>query len=407
MSILDTLITDRTQADVTRWKTLHDKGWSRMSPEEKVEWSSGLKGTYNATDLNRVTAAMEELDQQFRQYGYSTGYQRIEIPHSGNQGVTYLEYIESSGTQYIDTGHKPTNNSRVIMDIEALKGGVYPFFGARTANGVGSFVLWEMSASSIRSDFNTTGTETTVSKVLSHVVIDKNKNVCKFGDTTITSGAASFNCSYNLCLLTLNSGGEVDERKMSAKLYRCQVYDNDTLIHDFRPALDGDGIACLRDEVSKTFYRNSGTGSFVAGPQLEPEPGEEKDPYTWYEDDIPTADLMERYLANVSALRSTIDLLSTTPEAPESMELLTYIEANNIEQILIDIRLTIEQVVRAFKRSNAYAFWSGYNPLPSAGSNLGRNWAELDAMNTEWKNWQVATWYLLLYGNMKAEGVIS
>ena len=81
MSVLDTLITDRTQADVTRWKTLHDKGWSRMSPEEKVEWSSGLKGTYNATDLNRVTAAMEELDQQFRQYGYSTGYQRIEIPH--------------------------------------------------------------------------------------------------------------------------------------------------------------------------------------------------------------------------------------------------------------------------------------------------------------------------------------
>lgn len=365
------------------------------------------KGTYNATDLNRVTAAMEELDQQFRQYGYSTDYQRIEIPHGGNQGVTYLEYIESSGTQYIDTGHKPTNNSRVVMEVEALKGGVYPFFGARTANGVGSFVLWEMSASSIRSDFNTTGTETTVSKVLSHVVIDKNKNVCKFGDTTITSGAASFNCSYNLCLLTLNSGGEVDERKMSAKLYRCQVYDNYTLIHDFRPALDGDGIACLRDEVSKTFYRNSGTGSFVAGPQLEPEPGEGKDPYTWYEDDIPTADLMEKYLANVSALRSTIDLLSTTPEAPESMELLTYIKANNIEQILIDIRLTIEQVVRAFKRSNAYTFWSGYNPLPSAGSNLGRNWAELDAMNTEWKNWQVATWYLLLYGNMKAEGVIS
>lgn len=591
MSVLDTLITDRTQADVTRWKTLHDKGWSRMSPEEKVEWSSGLKGTYNATDLNRVTAAMEELDQQFRQYGYSTGYQRIEIPHGGNQGVTYLEYIESSGTQYIDTGHKPTNNSRVVMEVEALKGGVYPFFGARTANGVGSFVLWEMSASSIRSDFNTTGTETTVSKVLSHVVIDKNKNVCKFGDTTITNGAASFNCSYNLCLLALNSGGEVDERKLSAKLYRCQVYDNDTLIHDFRPALDGDGIACLWDEVSKTFYHNAGTGEFkagplftiqqleyiessgtqyidtgfipnqdtrvwmdfellsitgqyadpifgvrtsatskayyfwcpgttdsteryqsgynnsstypsvmrvgrhtvdknknvttvdgvtteatyatfaadwslllfnsynngslygqttkmklyackvydnetlirdyvpcrsssgavglydlinqvfyvnagtgvfTAGPQIGSDPVEEegKDPYTWYEDDIPTADLMEGYLANVSALRSTIELLATTPEAPESIELLTYIEANNIEQILIDIRLTIDQVVRAFKRSNAYTFWSGYAPLPSADSNLGRTWNELDAMEAPWKNLEEANWYLLNYGNL-------
>lgn len=64
MSVLDTLITDRTQADVTRWKTLHDKGWFRMSPEEKVEWSSGLKGTYNASDLNRVTAAMEYINNR-------------------------------------------------------------------------------------------------------------------------------------------------------------------------------------------------------------------------------------------------------------------------------------------------------------------------------------------------------
>lgn len=35
MSVLDTLITDRTQADVTRWKTLHDKAGSRMSSRRK------------------------------------------------------------------------------------------------------------------------------------------------------------------------------------------------------------------------------------------------------------------------------------------------------------------------------------------------------------------------------------
>lgn len=176
-----------------------------------------------------------------------------------------LDYIESSGTQYIDTGYKPTNNSRVVMEVEALKSGVYPFFGARTANGVDSFVLWEMSSNSIRSDFNTTGIETTVSKVLSHVVIDKNKNVCKFGDTTITNGAASFNCSYNLCLLALNSGGEVDERKLSAKLYRCQVYDNDKLIRDFKPCKNSNGILGLYDSINNKFYKNSGTGNFIAG----------------------------------------------------------------------------------------------------------------------------------------------
>ena len=176
-----------------------------------------------------------------------------------------LDYIESSGTQYIDTGYKPTNNSRVVMEVEALKSGVYPFFGARTANGVDSFVLWEMSSNSIRSDFNTTGTETTVSTVLTRITIDKNKNVCKFGDKTITNGAATFNCSYNLCLLALNSGGEIDERKLSAKLYRCQVYDNDKLIRDFKPCKNSNGTLGLYDSINNKFYKNSGTGNFIAG----------------------------------------------------------------------------------------------------------------------------------------------
>lgn len=79
MSILDTLITDRTQADISRWKTLHDKGWGSMSSEERSEWSSGMKGTYNASDLNRVTEAMEYLDESLRGYGYDTGYSEIEI----------------------------------------------------------------------------------------------------------------------------------------------------------------------------------------------------------------------------------------------------------------------------------------------------------------------------------------
>lgn len=48
-----TLVTDRLQSDV----------------DER-----NAKGTYNASDLNRVTAAMEALDEMFRAYGYHTGY---------------------------------------------------------------------------------------------------------------------------------------------------------------------------------------------------------------------------------------------------------------------------------------------------------------------------------------------
>lgn len=52
------LITDRTQADVDRVKALAKKGWAGMTDAENAEWSAGLKGAYNATDLNRVGSAV-------------------------------------------------------------------------------------------------------------------------------------------------------------------------------------------------------------------------------------------------------------------------------------------------------------------------------------------------------------
>lgn len=55
------LITDRTQSDVNRWALLHKKGWKSMTDEEKEEWLSGMKGAYNALDLNRVGGAFAHV----------------------------------------------------------------------------------------------------------------------------------------------------------------------------------------------------------------------------------------------------------------------------------------------------------------------------------------------------------
>ena len=49
MSVLDTLITDRTAEDVRQ---------------------KNARGTYNADDLNRVSAAVAELREVFRTFGY-------------------------------------------------------------------------------------------------------------------------------------------------------------------------------------------------------------------------------------------------------------------------------------------------------------------------------------------------
>lgn len=64
MSIIDTLITDRTQADVDRWAALQAKGYAAMTDAEKTEWNAGMNGAYNVSDLNRVGQACAYLAQE-------------------------------------------------------------------------------------------------------------------------------------------------------------------------------------------------------------------------------------------------------------------------------------------------------------------------------------------------------
>lgn len=60
-TVIDTLITDRTGADVERARGLAAKGFSAMTANEQAEWLAGMKGAYNASDLNRVGTALNYL----------------------------------------------------------------------------------------------------------------------------------------------------------------------------------------------------------------------------------------------------------------------------------------------------------------------------------------------------------
>lgn len=408
-----TLITDRSPADLELLRDLLSTPMGEWTAEQLAAFNQAAsKGAYNYTDLNRVTACMEYLDGTLRGYGYRTGYQRIIVPHIGGggsalpEGYTELEYIQSTGTQYIDTGFKPNQDTRVAMNVSGVSAssGTAALFGGRTANGSSSFAIWALSGV-IRSDYgsNLLQTNQPYATVQS---IDKNKNVIVLNEIENTQPYSTFQAGASLTIFTINDAASgVDNRMVSMRLYSCQVYDNGTLIRNFVPCQDPTGNVGLYDLVGAQFYGNAGSGAFTAGPEVPaPEPEPTLDPYTWYEVDIPTASQMAQYLSNVLSIWDTI---MGDPTLPETMANLTQEEANQIEAALIEINTAIEQIVAGMARSNSFTFWSGHRPFPTAYSNRGRNWAELDAMGTSWRNWQVATWYLLLYGNLDAEGDVT
>lgn len=71
MSIIDNLITDRSQSDVDALRTLLARGKANWTAEELAEFNlARSKGAYNYTDLNRVTEAMDYINERLVWYGY-------------------------------------------------------------------------------------------------------------------------------------------------------------------------------------------------------------------------------------------------------------------------------------------------------------------------------------------------
>lgn len=415
MSTFDfsTLIIDRTEADVAAVSELVSKIVAGTATEEEIALfnAAAMKGAYNYTDLNRVTAAMEYLDEALRQYGYVTGYERIKVPHDGvnklPEGYTAFDFIESSGTQCIDTGYKPNHHSRVVLDFEpvAAYSSIAGIFGARdTASATAElmFVLWNSGANAFRTDYFGTNQTVTVPSLLSRQTVDKNGEATTIGTATVSNTPATGQCGQNLYLFCTNNAGTANYFS-KYRLYSCKIYDNGVIVRDYIPCMNTEGEVGLYDAASGQFYANSGTGAFEQGDTIGVSGGP-KDDYTWCETDAPTESQLARYLANVFAIYNTT---LTDPELPETMAKLDYNGANQIEQALVTVSEAIDRIVAGFARSDCFTFWSGNRPFPCAKSDLGRTWAELDAMNTTWRNWQVASWYLLLYGNLEAEGDVT
>lgn len=65
----------------------------------------------------------------------------------------------------------------------------------------------------------------------------------------------------------------------------------------------------------------------------------------WTMTDYPTAALMQTYLDDVAACRAGLGVLEGTPELPDSMALLTYSSANNIEKNLAAVEDSINRML--------------------------------------------------------------
>lgn len=200
------------------------------------------------------------------------GVKAIAMKDTSGETVMFYEqgaaievsYIQSDGTQYINTGIYPNENTRVVMDVQFVGAENIPTaFGAWNAISSGAFV-WCKSGSAWALMYGAK-TGNAVADTSSRMTLDANKKEWKVdGSTKYTFSSQTFQTNYPLLLCAYNNAGAVGNLT-ALKIYSCQIYDNGTLVRNFVPKLLIGGYAVLYDTVSETYFHNSGSGAFLYG----------------------------------------------------------------------------------------------------------------------------------------------
>ena len=200
-------------------------------------------------------------------YHYGNGYDYID--KDGNWYVE-VEYLESTGTQYIDTGFMPNQDTSVITKINfreltsdnasvfgARIGVYYSHYGITIGSGTQNLFYY---------GYNNMSQEIGKKAIINtDYKLNKMKNLLYVDDNLIYSGSYGyFNVPVSMYIFGMNQNDEAIF-KSKIMLYYMEVYDNDTLVRDYIPVLNSSNRPCLFDKVERKCYYNQGTGEFLYG----------------------------------------------------------------------------------------------------------------------------------------------
>ena len=190
------------------------------------------------------------------------------------EGYTRLEYLQSTGVQYIDTGVKGNLSTKIEAKAYSQKATTttsgYCIAGDFTTSTKAITMPFNFSSGGLYSRFGDKSITSGIQQAdgTYTFAIDKNGyyvNGTKIADLNTTT---SFTTDGTMMLFGFTGLGR---NYLVGKMYYCKIWDNDTLVRDFVPALDPSDKPCMYDLVSKQPFYNLGTGAdFSIGKKLTP-----------------------------------------------------------------------------------------------------------------------------------------
>lgn len=202
--------------------------------------------------------------------GYTfNGWKVIHVPG----GYTELEYIESNGSQYINTAYVPLVTDTIethFKTLGTLQGGIKYLYGTRTQYLKNGFAIQYLQSFWIQYGEKDTATLGQPAANTEYTVIHTGPTYSVNGNSATNPGSTP-TLVYPLYLFTLNNSGEAYPLLSSMKLYSFKITAADgTSKRNMIPAKrNSDNVLGLYDTVTDTFFTNAGTGTFTAGPAVQ------------------------------------------------------------------------------------------------------------------------------------------
>lgn len=262
-------------------KTLSDKSaWAR------IHW-------LDVTTLNEYYASNDEVafcnkPNRFSRMGLVDHFRGHNLP----KDYTQLEYIESNGTQYINTGYYWTSEAvKIEMDAiitnnsssqslfgnEEKYSGGDRYFCIIPHGSNGTFNIYTGTSGGLGNvalGLNTRvlmECETTAAKNLTVKVNGESKLSKTYAGTVMSyANTSATDASKGLIYIFSNhnsaSGAAPIQNVGGMKLYSFKMWDNGNLVRDFVPCKNKSGQIGLYDRANEVFYLSPNGTAFIAGP---------------------------------------------------------------------------------------------------------------------------------------------
>jgi hypothetical protein len=250
---------------VTTTATSHINYWSGTSP---------LAIQANGNYISKVTVYRNQLTEDEAKQLYAIGPQDKILPDEYEE----LEYIQSTGTQWIDTNHIWQSINRKVeckINITSHTSKSHIFASTSNTNGTD---YWDLNPYSSGNNNYMTYIDRTYYGTISlqinkDYVLDYNLS----GNTIFTTynGTSINQLSVPTIPNAVNSvyifhvNGASNYNPLKGKLYYFKMFDNGVMVRNFIPAKrKSDNVIGMYDIITQTFFTNAGTGTFTAGPAI-------------------------------------------------------------------------------------------------------------------------------------------